>query len=169
MFKYKSIHPSVRVRVFIVRGRARPGTFKTLSCSSKARLYASAAPRGEECGLLTQQRQWVFRTTVFFFIHYYFYYYIFRIHYYYYYFFISFLIDKAGWCKCDDLPPHTHTYNILYIIRYTLLYITIWYNIIIMRARRSIIRAPRALSLYIYILLRRLIWLSLNKKKYNIK
>lgn len=46
MFKYKSIHPSVRVRVFIVRGRARTGTFKTLSCSSKLDYIRVGSPAG---------------------------------------------------------------------------------------------------------------------------
>jgi len=119
MFKYKSIHPSVRVRVFIVRGRARTGTFKTLSCSSKLDYIRVGSPAGGGVWAPDTTKTMGLSDYIIFF----FYSLLFLLLYISYtlllllfFFFISFLIDKAGWCKCDDLPTHTHTLTIYYIL-----------------------------------------------------
>lgn len=130
-------HPSVRrrpnvcrCRVHCFRGR---GTFK------KPRGAVSRPSVGRTT--TAEQRQWgplsgycfffvIISYTLLFFI-------LIR-------FFLFFLIDKAGWCKCDDLPNthiHTHVYIIISYGRtpHTLQYDIILLFTVLYAARRSMI------------------------------
>lgn len=141
---------------------------RTLPCAH-ARVYVcrrgrlkhwnQQPPRGEEEWADTTERQWVFRTTVFFFYH---------VTSCTLLFFISLLIDKAGWCKCDDLPCCTHAFTrararfvtrTYYNISYdTILYIYKYYARSIIRAREPSLRVTGPHPC-------RLIWLSFNEKR----